>query len=128
MGTQLTRLTPLPTGGWRDDAACARDTDLTLWDQRVGDDKEPPVEQAARHAKAKAICWSKCPVRDQCAADVDWRLDEGVRGGHVLPLLNAHANPGASARDKEMVRLLQAGWPLDAAAKAADRLLRGAAS
>lgn len=124
--TGPTRFTAIEVGGWRDYGACSRHDDLTLWDAAVGEEKEPSAERERRHAAAKAICWNSCPVRAECAAAVDWHLDEGVRGGHVLPTLTARVNGNASARDLELLDLLQRGIPLDFAAPHADRLARGA--
>lgn len=114
-----TRFTFLPIGGYRDAAACARHHDVTLWDATVGEGRETESHRDARHAKARAICWG-CPVRAKCADDVDVDLDDGVRGGHILPLITTGSR---SARDIELLRLLKAGVPLDDAARAADRLL-----
>lgn len=115
VGQQFT-FPPIPTDSWRADAACAGHKDLTLWDASI----PLPEKDAARHirqAKAAAICNTRCDVREQCAADADWRFDEGVRGGHVLPMLNARQGANASLRDQEMLRLLRAGVPLDEAAR-----------
>lgn len=113
----------IPRDGWREKAACARSADLTLWDgQRDVGESERARE--SRQAQAKTTCRAQCPVREACAADVDWRFDEGVRGGHVLPPLNTSSRGNASRRDAELARLLRAGVPLDEAAKVADRLPR----
>lgn len=117
-----TRFPLMPVGGWRDHGACSRHTDLNLWDATVGEGQELPADRERRHGQAKAICQSVCPVRAQCADDVDWRLDEGVRGGHVLPTLTASKGGNASARDLELLDLLRRGVPLDEAAPRADDL------
>lgn len=118
-----TRFPFLPVGGWRDDGACSRHHDLTLWDASVAEDGQEPVEsRARRHAEAKRICWTKCEVRAQCSGDVELGVDEGVRGGHVMPLLIAVRNGQGSARDVELIRLMRAGVLLDEAAPIADRL------
>jgi hypothetical protein len=69
------------TTEWQQSAACAGHK-LPLWDESVYG--ESRTEQTARHKDAKVIC-GQCPVRSECLADVDWSIDEGVRGGRVLP-------------------------------------------
>lgn len=66
---------------WREHAACAGN-DEPLWDETVYG--ESRTDQTARHKAAKAIC-KGCPVTSQCWAAVNWSIDEGVRGGRLLP-------------------------------------------
>lgn len=66
---------------WRALAACAGHPE-PLWDESVYGETRP--QQIARHNDAVAICGT-CPVRSQCLADVNWSIDEGVRGGRLLP-------------------------------------------
>ncbi len=56
-----------------------------LWDATV--DGETEDQQAARHARAIAICRT-CPAIDPCAATVNPRTDDGVRGGRLLPTIH----------------------------------------
>lgn len=55
-----------------------------LWDAAV--DGETDDERTARHLRALVIC-RHCPIRRECAADVDVRHDDGIRGGMVLPTI-----------------------------------------
>lgn len=55
-----------------------------LWDAYVHG--ETPRERAARQARALAFCWS-CPVRAECAAAIDLKHDDGIRGGILLPTI-----------------------------------------
>ena len=73
----------LPHDTWREDAACASHPEPWLWDA-VRYDGEPRRDREDRHRAAKRVCFTACPVRDQCLADVDPVLDEGVRGGRLL--------------------------------------------
>jgi hypothetical protein len=66
---------------WRTRAACAGHP-TPLWDESVFG--ETRKQQVARHHAAIAICGT-CPVSSHCLADVDWSVDEGVRGGRLLP-------------------------------------------
>lgn len=111
----------IPAESWRDDAACAGE-DARLFDDRL--ERESDEAQEARHGKATSIC-RRCPVRLKCGQDIDIELDDGVRGGHVLPPLGARSKKNASHRDRELVRLLQSGWPLELAAPAVARIPRG---
>lgn len=97
-------------GGWRARAACTERVMERLWDDRI--DGESDKQRAARHERGKAVCNNECPVRAKCSAEADWRIDEGIRGGHLLPTLGSTLSPG----EEETLRLLRAGWPLDAAA------------
>lgn len=102
----------IPLGGWRAQAACPERMSEMLWDDQVEGESE--AQRRERHRQAKAICNNVCPVREQCSEAVDWRIDDGVRGGHVLPpLWSTH-----SMREAEMARLLRKGLPLDLAARA----------
>lgn len=69
------------TGGWRVQAACVEKVNDRLWDDRV--DGEKDVHREQRHRRAKAIC-ARCPVRNECLADVDWDVDAGIRGGFLI--------------------------------------------
>lgn len=86
---------------WRKEAAC-RETDPTLFDERL--DGETPVEQAARHKLAFAVC-KTCPVSEQCAAGFVRGVDEGVRDGKRLPPI---LNPARQTR-KEIVHGTERG-------------------
>lgn len=122
-----TRFPFLPIGGYRDFAACVRHHDLTLWDATAVDDgREQETARQIRLTEAKRICWTRCPVRTECAADATLGLDEGVRGGHLMPSLNAVGGGSISARDAELVRLLREGVPLDEAAPRADLMAKRA--
>jgi len=66
---------------WRESAACAGHG-KPLWDESVFG--ESRTEQVARHKAAIAVC-KGCPVVSECYADVNWSIDEGVRGGRLLP-------------------------------------------
>lgn len=65
-------------------AACAGHRE-PLWDATV--DGETEQQQAARHARAVAICRT-CPATHWCTATVNPRYDDGVRGGVVLPTIH----------------------------------------
>lgn len=103
----------IPLDSWRRDAECARTDkhdrpvyDATLWDA-------PSGRNRVRQVSAKRICNTLCTVRAECAADYDWRYDEGVRGGHETPPL---ARSGyLTERDKRLSELLREGKSLDVA-------------
>ena len=116
MSAHKADLPPIPVGGWRLQAVCTTHVNEMLWDERV--DGETDDERVERHAVAKSICYLRCPVREQCGNSVDVKYDEGIRGGHRLPPLHGQLTPA----EVEMSRLLRKGWPLDQAARAADRL------
>jgi WhiB family transcriptional regulator, redox-sensing transcriptional regulator len=62
---------------WRTRAAC-REVDSTVF---FAPDGEPGPKQAAREARAKAIC-ARCPVVRQCATYAIWSGERyGVWGG-----------------------------------------------
>lgn len=105
----------IPRESWRDDAACAKSDDLTLWDAPVGKPKKDD-KNAVRAAKAKRICNTLCPVRVECAAAFDWRFDEGIRGGHDTPPIHATSS-SAGVRVLRLKELLMAGFPLDDAVR-----------
>lgn len=67
---------------WREQAACNNHPRGPLWDETVHG--ETRTQQVARHKAAIRIC-KGCPVASECLADVDWSVDEGVRGGVLLP-------------------------------------------
>lgn len=67
------------------DSACGGHPFPAWWDSHV--DGEPRHERDWRHEAALYVCRRQCPVREACTADVDRRVDEGVRGGEVLPAL-----------------------------------------
>lgn len=118
-----TRFPFLPVGGWRDDGACCRHHDATLWDASIAEDgREADSSRERRHTEAKRICWTKCKVRAQCSDAAELGVDEGVRGGHVMPLLIAVRTGQGSARDLELIRLMRDGVPLHEAAPQADAL------
>ena len=110
----------IPVGGWRARAACAERVQEVLWDDRV--DGETDEQRDARHAKGKAVCRTECPVRARCAAEADWKIDEGIRGGHKLPTLGIQH----TGEEEELLRLLQRGLPLDEAARLSQRRVRAA--
>lgn len=64
-------------------AACAGHPE-PLWDAPL--DGEHEIQTTARHARALAVCRS-CPIRSECAAQIDVRVDDGVRGGILLPTI-----------------------------------------
>jgi len=64
-------------------AACAGNPE-PLWDAHL--DGESDRDQSARHARAVTIC-RRCPMRRECAAGIDPKHDDGVRGGRVLPTI-----------------------------------------
>lgn len=105
----------IPLDDWRTEAVCAQRMGEMLWDDRIpGEESERA--RAARHREAKAICKTRCPVRAKCAADADWRADEGtIRGGHKLPSLDSHRPKS----EEELLHLLRKGYPLDDAARLA---------
>lgn len=105
----------IPVGGWRTKAACTDRVGEMLWDDRL--DHETDKQRDARHVKAKTVCRTECPVRVKCAEEADWRIDEGIRGGHKLPTLWGQRTPA----DDELSRLLRKGVPLDQAAYRAAR-------
>lgn len=120
MSRQLIQITPgrfplIPLDDWRADAEC-RKHDPRLWDAGP-DKKEPDSVRDHRLAQAKRICHTACPVRKECADDVNPWLDEGVRGGHVLPPANFVGHRSVSARDVQLSKLLRAGVPLDEAVR-----------
>lgn len=102
-------------GGWRTKAACADRVSELLWDDRV--EGETDEQREARHSKGKAVCNRQCTVRAQCSEEVDWRIDEGIRGGHKLPTHGVQH----TAEEAELAKLLRSGWPLDQAARAVAR-------
>ncbi len=110
----------IPVGGWRARAACAPRVQEMLWDDRV--DGETDAQRDRRLERGKAVCRTQCPVRAQCSAEADWRIDEGIRGGHKLPTLGIQH----SGEDEELLRLLQKGLPLDEAARISQRRVRAA--
>lgn len=112
MPTHRQDLPFIPRDDWRARAACTKRVNDMLWDDKV--EYESEKHRRRRHDEAKEICWTQCPVRQECADDVDWRHDEGIRGGHRLPSLDAQR----TREDTEMLRLLRKGWSLDAAARA----------
>ena len=59
-----------------------------LWDAIVHGEDEGA--QASRHARALAFC-RICPVRAACAAEIDLKHDDGIRGGIVLPTIRDSA-------------------------------------
>lgn len=127
LGVSPTRFPAIPVESWREEAACAFHKDKTLWD--AGPDRqEADRVREARQAQAKKICRTECPVREVCAATVDPRFDEGVRGGHTLPPLNATSRSNASARDAHLSRLLRAGVPLDEAVRVVQHRMQRRAS
>jgi len=72
---------------WTDSALCASYGDPTLWDgPREG---ESALARANRQALATAIC-DRCPVAETCLEKAVPGLDEGVRGGEVMPECRAH--------------------------------------
>lgn len=109
----------IPVGGWRTKAACTARVQEMLWDDRV--DGESDEQREERHTKGKDVCRNECPVREKCAAEADWRTDEGIRGGHKLPTLGIQH----TAEEAELASLLRRGIPLDQAAGLA-RLRAGA--
>lgn len=58
---------------------------VPLWDATV--DGETAEQRQHRHQAALRIC-ARCPIRRKCAADVDPKLDDGVRGGRILPTIH----------------------------------------
>lgn len=64
-------------------AACAGHPE-PLWDAHI--DGEGEVERVARHTRALTFC-RRCPERLACDAATDPRIDDGVRGGRVLPTI-----------------------------------------
>lgn len=120
MSAYRRRLPLIPLGGWRAKAACTARVKEMLWDDRV--DGETDGQRDARHAQAQAVCNHDCPVRARCSDEVNWRIDEGVRGGHLLPALN-----GQHTEEEEfLLSLLQKGWPLDQAVRAQERRVQAA--
>ena len=111
MGSVRQDLPIIPLDSWRAQAACASRVSEKLWDDYL--EGETQEQTKTRHQKAKAICRNECPVRGKCSNDVDWRIDEGVRGGHVLPAL--HTN--RSRHEEAMFQLLKKGYALDDAAR-----------
>lgn len=70
---------------WRLQAAC-RNHPLwvpSTWDDNPDLGREEPKQRKRRIEAAKAVCRG-CPVRVECLRDVNWDLDEGVRGGEDL--------------------------------------------
>lgn len=105
------RLPQIRLDGWRAQAACSTRAAEGLWDDLL--EHESEVRRRSRHGEAMTICRTACPVREQCAADVDWRYDDGIRGGHKLPSLG-HTR---SDEDSLLLDLLKTGLPLDDAAR-----------
>jgi hypothetical protein len=65
-------------------AACAGHPPQ-LWDSKI--EGETVKLRRKRQAYALVICAS-CPIRQECAASVDPKHDEGIRGGKVLPVIS----------------------------------------
>jgi len=107
-------------GGWRSRAACTERVAERLWDDRL-DDPETDKQRDQRHTQAKAVCNLQCPVRQQCSDEVNVKVDEGIRGGHLLPPLHGQHTP----EEAKLHELLRKGWPLDQAAPAVARLFSG---
>lgn len=103
-------------GGWRTQAACTERVREMLWDDRLEGESDDHRDE--RHGKAMAVCNRVCTVREQCGDGVDPKIDEGVRGGHRLPTLHAIH----TAAESELLRLLGRGFPLDQAARGAQRV------
>jgi isoaspartyl peptidase/L-asparaginase-like protein (Ntn-hydrolase superfamily) len=75
---------------WRDQASC-RDS-APAFDFYV--DGESPTHRTKRLEAALATC-DTCPVKAQCAADIDPLLDDGVRAGQLLEKIkNVRAGGG----------------------------------
>ena len=99
----------IPLGGWRMKAACTARVKELLWDDKV--DGETKEQRRKRHEEAKVVCNTQCPVRSQCSDEVDWKTDEGIRGGHKIPSLEDHR----TRVEAETLRLLRKGYTLDSA-------------
>lgn len=107
----------IPQDDWRLRAECGKPdlAALQLWDDRLDDfdaEREREKDRRARHEEAKDICRHRCPVRQECSDGVNWRFDEGIRGGHKIPSLDRHR----TAEDNIVLRRLRKGWSLDRAA------------
>lgn len=90
------RSTPPPlavtTGEWRSHAACHNHPSLpaVTWDDDPGvGRRETGDQRAQRTARARKVCRTQCPVREQCLGDVDLDYDTGIRGGEDLRDLRA---------------------------------------
>lgn len=76
-----------PPTEWRDDAACANHPTLPreTWDDVPSAGvRETHTVRQERVGRAKAVCRTECPVREQCLRDIDLRYDEGVHGGEDI--------------------------------------------
>lgn len=77
----------LTVGSWRLRAACLGHPTLppVTWDDDLGLGRRETAEaRDERIAKAKAVCFTECPVRRPCGDDVNLDYDTGVRGGEDL--------------------------------------------
>lgn len=74
-------------------SACAGHPE-PLWDATIVGESER--QRVARQTRALAICRG-CPVRLACAASVDLKHDDGIRGGMVLPTIYDRDRRAASS-------------------------------
>lgn len=81
---------PEPSMWWGEDALCRYEGDPRWWDEipdvaaaALDGVRETVAERRARHRKAIEIC-SRCPVIEECRADVDPEKDTGIRFGVLL--------------------------------------------
>lgn len=72
----------IPLESWRQQAACVEQVHEQLWDDKVDGEREEHRNE--RHRRAKAIC-RRCEVKVPCRQEVVLGVDEGIRGGEVLP-------------------------------------------
>lgn len=104
------------TENWRREARCAQQpADPRWWDGHL--DGETEAERAKRHEIAKAIC-ARCPVSQQCRKAAVPRVDEGIRGGELMPAVRAPKAPKETAKTtpgREYKRLLAEGVSADVA-------------
>lgn len=101
--TPLWEMPPLAArrfrGQWRDEAACFGHPTLPAhtWDDTApGEGAGHIAAREARIHRAKNVCRT-CPVKAECATDVDLDYDEGVRGGEDLRDVRAAARRAREA-------------------------------
>ena len=95
----------MSTRPWRESAACYGHPFPELWDQWI--DGESSQQQIGRHARAKTVCDTVCPVKDQCLAEAmhlrQRGVDvEGIWGGHHLDAINHH-KPGKRGPERREI-------------------------